>query len=116
MQNIFYKPALQTLCRITQCGLNVKRVSRRTRKRKEELRGKGRKRKPIKGVKSGPYCFLESPATVENFDINQIHCPTKGPNIMNIKENRINIEKLAVMEFETFSETESFLVSRYTNE
>jgi hypothetical protein len=40
----------------------------------------------------------------------------KGPNIMNINENRINMEKLAVMEFETFSEVVSLLVSLYTKE
>jgi len=40
----------------------------------------------------------------------------KGPNIININENRINIEKLAVMELEIFSDIESFLVMRYTKE
>jgi hypothetical protein len=40
----------------------------------------------------------------------------KGPNIMNTNENRISIEKLAVIELETLSEIESFLVSRYIKE
>lgn len=45
-----------------------------------------------------------------------IHCPTKGPNIMKRKENRINMEKLAVMEFEILSETDSFFVNLYMRE
>ncbi len=45
-----------------------------------------------------------------------IHCPIKGPNIININEKRINIEKLAVIEFETFSDAFSLLVSLYTKE
>lgn len=40
----------------------------------------------------------------------------KGPNIMKRKENRINIEKPAVMELETLSETDSFLVNLYMKE
>lgn len=40
----------------------------------------------------------------------------KGPNIININENKINIEKLAVMEFEIFSDIKSFLVRRYIKE
>ena len=45
-----------------------------------------------------------------------IHCPMKGPNIMKRKENRISIEKLAVMELETLSETDSLLVNLYIRE
>lgn len=67
-------------------------------------------------VNPKPYDFHEGQGFISNFDINQIHCPIKGPSIMKINENRINIEKLAVMEFDTFSETESFLVRRYIKE
>ena len=60
--------------------------------------------------------FVKARDNEDNLNIDQSHCPMKGPNIININENRINIEKLAVMEFEIFSDIKSFLVRRYTKE
>jgi hypothetical protein len=66
-------------------------------------------------VNPKPLCFIKGRVQSETNN-NQIHCPMKGPNIMNKNENMINIEKLTVIELETFSETESFLVSLYIKE